>query len=137
MSINFSDLIIAIVSSASAIVAIFISASVARKAERENHKRQFLTDAYSNLLVRYTRWLDIKDSNNKAALIASIAQARLLASSDTDPFLKDFEKAVIEKATTEELGEKLRPLRRAMRNELQQPKKKHSKKRQKKDAATN
>ena len=72
------------------------------------------------MLIRYTRWLDVKDSNHKALLIASIAQARLLASSDTDPFLKDFERAVIENAPTEELGKKLTPLRRAMRAELDQ-----------------
>jgi hypothetical protein len=135
MSVDFSDLIVAAVSSASAIVAIFISASIARNAERERHKRQFLTEAYSNVLIRYTRWLDIKDSNNKAALIASIAQARLLASSDTEPFLKDFERAVIENAATEELGKKLGPLRHAMRAELdQKSEKRHKKQKEKKNA---
>lgn len=132
LDVNISDLIIAVVTSVASISAIFISASISRKAEQENHKRTFLSDAYSNLFSKYTRWLETKDTHDKATLLASIAQARLLAAPDTELLLEDFEKSIIRNASISELGNKLGPLRYAMRTELKQNKKKTSKERQKK-----
>ena len=134
---NVSDLIAAIVPAAASVIAIFISASITRKSERENNRRQFLSSAYSDLLMRYTQWLDTKDSSNKASLLAAIARARLLAEPETELALKNFEKAVIHDSKVEEIGKTLGPLRRAMRDELQHPKKKNSKKRKQKDTSDN
>ena len=124
-----SDLLVAILTSVSSIIAIFISASVTRRAERENYKRQFLSDAYSNLFIRYARWLDTRNSNDKGALLAAIEQARLLAAPETELLLKDFEKAITHGSNADVLGSKLKPLRCAMRLELQhKPRTKRSKK---------
>lgn len=119
-AINFSDLLVAIFTSVASVVAIFVSASVSRKAERENHKRQFLSDAYSNLFTMYVRWLETHDDYDKGALIAAIERARLLSSKETELLLKDFETAVRHNAKISILGSKLDPLRQAMHYELRQ-----------------
>ena len=129
---NKSDFLVAVITSISSIVAIFVSASIARRAERENYKRQFLSDAYSNLFTRYTQWLDTQNRKDKGALIAALEHARLLSSAKTEALLEDFETAVRHNADISILGDKLEPLRSAMHSELKSEpnKKSYRKKRQ-------
>ena len=132
MTINISDLVIAIVTAVASVVAIFISASVSRRSEQENHKRQFLSDAYSNLFTRYAQWLETRSQNAKGSLLAAMEQARLLSSPSTEKLLEDFENSITRDVDTKVLGEKLKTLRVAMRTGLDQVNKKAYKKKEKK-----
>ena len=129
---NVSNLIIAIVTAVASVIAIFISASVSKRAEQENHKRQFLSDAYSNLFTRYAQWLETKTQNAKGSLLAAIEQARLLSSPSTEKLLENFENSITRDVDTKVLGEKLKTLRVAVRTELDQVNKKAYKKKEKK-----
>lgn len=135
---NCSDILVAVFTSVASVVAIFVSASISRKAEREKHNREFLSEAYANLFARYVRWLETGDDFDKGSLIAAIERARLLSSDTTDYLLGDFETAIRRNADVSILGNKLAPLRLAMHSELkQQPHKKRNKKAAKKSNSKN
>ena len=121
-AVNWIDLLSLAIPAAVTIIALFIGAGISRKAETENYNRKFLSEAFADVLARYSLWLDTHGSHEIAMVYAAVEKARLLCSPETDPLLHKLAVSVAERRSPSECAKTVTLLRKAMKAELQLPK---------------